>query len=151
HLEIAKAEHVADGADPRAAQLQARKDFGNITLTTEAARRQWTPWWLDAIHDQISDVRYAIRSLAKKPAFTLTVVAVLTLGIGANAAVFTMLKAIAFSPVAGVARSASLVSVFRETTSGRALNVSYPEYQHLRDHDAAFSGLMGSVVSTVGL
>jgi len=50
-----------------------------------------------------------------------------------------------------VNRSASLVTVFRETTSGRALNVSYPEFQYLRDHDAAFSGLMGSVLAKVGL
>src|SRR5215510_4596225 len=117
HLEIAKAERVAGGADSRDAHLQAHKEFGNITLTREAARREWTPRWIDAIHDQISDGRYAIRSLVKNPAFALTVVGVLTLGIGANALVFTLLKAIAFSPMAGVSRSASLVSVFRETTA----------------------------------
>jgi hypothetical protein len=48
----------------------------------------------------MSDVRYAIRSLAKNPAFSLTVVGVLTLGIGLNAAVFTMLKGISLSPIA---------------------------------------------------
>jgi len=151
HLEIAKAERVADGATFRDAHQQARKEFGNITLTTEAARRQWTPWWVDALHDRVSDVRYAIRSLTKTPAFALTVVGALALGIGVNAGVFTMLKAAAVSPIAGVSRSASLVTVFRETTSGRALNVSYPEFQYLRDHDTAFSGLMGSVLAKVGL
>src|SRR5437762_13715480 len=76
HLALAEAERMADGADRRAAQLQARKEFGNVTLTTEAAHRVWTPWWVDAVHDQISDVRYAIRTLAKNPAFSLTVVGV---------------------------------------------------------------------------
>src|SRR5262245_57758895 len=137
HLAIAANERIADGADRRDAQLQARKEFGNVTLTTEAARRVWTPWWLDALHDQVSDVRYAIRWLAKNPIFSLAVVGVLTLGISLNAAVFTMLKGIALSPLAGVRGSAGLVSIFRETTSGRQLRVSYPDYQHLRDHDRA--------------
>ena len=51
-----------------------------------------SPWWLELLHDQASDVRYAVRALAKNPVFSLTVVGVLTLGIGLNAAVFTMLK-----------------------------------------------------------
>ena len=105
HLAIAR--RRTDGRrrrSPRSAQLASLKEFGNVTLTTEAARRVWTPWWLDALHDQMSDVRYAIRALAKNPVFSLTVVGVLTLGIGLNAAVFTMLKGIALSPIAGVER-----------------------------------------------
>src|SRR5213076_1768912 len=115
HLAIAADERIADGADPESARLASRKDFGNVALTTEAARRVWTPWWVDALHDQASDVRYAIRGLAKNPVFSLTVVGVLTLGIGLNAAVFTMLKSIALSPIAGVDRSSQLPVMFRET------------------------------------
>ena len=51
----------------RARSSPSLKDFGNVTLTTEAARRVWTPWWLDALHDQVSDVRYAIRALREEP------------------------------------------------------------------------------------
>ena len=83
--------------------------------------------------------------------FSLTVVGVLTLGIGLNAAVFTMLKGLALTPIAGVEGSSRLVSVFRETSSGRPLRVSYPDYQYLRDHERAFNGLMGSIVATAGL
>src|SRR5436190_14820904 len=131
HLAIAADEKMADGADEHSAQLASLKDFGNVTLTTEAACRVWTPWWIDAVHDQVSDVRYAIRALAKNPVFSLTVVGVLTLGIGLNAAVFTMLKSIALSPIAGVDRSSQLPVMFRETSSGRQLPVSYPDYQYL--------------------
>src|SRR5262245_35054727 len=95
HLAIAADEKMAQGADRHSAQLAALKDFGNVTLTTEAARRVWTPWWMDAIHDFFKDVRYALRTLAKNPGFSLTVVGVLTLGIGLNAGVFTMLKSLA--------------------------------------------------------
>src|SRR4030095_8710209 len=102
HLAIAEQERIEDGADRRSARYAALKEFGNVTLTTEAARRVWTPWWLEALRDLASDVRYAIRALAKNPAFSSTVVAVLTLGIGLNAMVFTMLKSMALSPLAGV-------------------------------------------------
>src|SRR2546425_11465236 len=80
HLAIAADERKADGADQRSAQLESLKEFGNVTLATEAARRVWTPWWVEALHDQVSDIRYAIRALARNPVFSLTVVGVLTLG-----------------------------------------------------------------------
>jgi hypothetical protein len=79
------------------------------------------------------------------------VVGVLAPGIGLNAAVFTMLKSMALSPLAGVQRSSQLATVFRETTAGRPLSLSYPDYEYIRDHDQAFTGLMGSTLATVGL
>jgi predicted permease len=151
HLAIAADEKTADGADRQAAHYAALKEFGNVTLTTEAARRVWTPSWLEALHDQVSDVRYAIRALARNPIFSIAVVGVLTLGIGLNAAVFTMLKGIALSPIAGVDRSSRLAVIFAETSAGRPLRMSYPDYRYLRDHNRAFSDLMGSSVGTFNL
>jgi predicted permease len=150
HLAIAEKERMADGADERSARYGALKEFGNVTLTTEAAWRVWTPRWVDALQDQVSDVRYAIRAL-KNPGFSLTVVGVLTLGIGLNAAVFTMLKGMALSPLAGVDASSRLAVIFGETSTGRSVRVSYPDYQQLRDHDRAFSGLFGSSLAKVNL
>ena len=60
-------EKMADGADRQTARYAALQEFGNVTLTTEATRRVWTPWWLDALHDLLSDVRYAFGALAKNP------------------------------------------------------------------------------------
>jgi predicted permease len=151
HLAIAEDERVADGADRQTAHYAALKDFGNVTLTTEAARRVWTPSWLEAVRDYACDVRYAIRALAKSPAYSVTVVGVLTLGIGLNAAVFTIVKGLALSPLAGVDGSARLRVLFGETSTGRADRVSYPDYQYIRDHDRAFSGLFGSSLITANL
>ena len=151
HLTLAADERMADGADPRSAQLAALKEFGNVLLTTEAARRVWIPRWLEALRDQVSDVRYAIRTLAKNPVFSLTVIGVLTLGIGLNAAVFTMLKSIALSPIAGVDGSARLAVLFGETSTGRQVRVSYPDYQYIRDHASAFSGLFGTALVKANL
>src|SRR4029078_7724487 len=83
--------------------------------------------------------------------FSLTVIGVLTLGIGLNAAVFTMLKGMALSPIAGVGKSASLPVISPDTSTGRALRVSYPDYQYLRDHDHAFGELFGSIVAVANL
>ena len=106
-----------------------------------AARRVWTPSWLEAFREVGGDVRYAIRALRKNPAFSFTVVCVLTLGIGLNAAVFTMLKGIAFAPLAGVDGSAGLYEIYGETSAGRAVPLSYADYKHLREHHGGFSGL----------
>lgn len=151
HLAMAAEERMAGGADPRSARQDSLRDFGNVTLTREAAHRVWTPSWLDALRDYLRDVRYAIRALAKNRVFSLTVIAVLTVGIGLNAAVFTMLKSMVLSPIAGVDRSASLGVMFGETSAGRNLAMSYPDYQYFRDYDTAFSGLLGSRVVTATL
>ena len=151
HLAIAIDEKVADGADRTDARYAALQEFGNVTLTTEAARSVWTPRWLESLRDQVE--RRPLRGpfSAKNPAFSLTVVVVLTLGIGLNAAVFTMLKGMALSPLAGVDASGQLAVIFGETGAGRQVRVSYPDYQYLRDHDRAFSELFGSIVATINL
>src|SRR6188768_928816 len=131
HLAIAAEEKVADGVDHQDARYAALREFGNVTQTTEAARRVWTPRWLGGLRDLSSDVRYAIRALARNRGFSLTVIGVLTLGIGLNATVFTMLKGVALTPIAGVESAAKLKVVYRETNTGRTIRVSYPDYQYL--------------------
>ncbi|HEV3485795.1 MAG TPA: ABC transporter permease, partial [Vicinamibacterales bacterium] len=151
HLAIASADKISDGLDPEEARYAALREFGNVTLTTEATRHVWTPSWLDALRDLTSDVRYAVRTLAKNPMFSLAVIAVLTVGIGLNATVFTMLKGFALSPIAGVSGSARLTVMFGETSTGRQVRVSYPDYQYLRDHDRAFTALVGSIPASINL
>ena len=53
HLAIAEDERIADGADPKTRTTRRCKEFGNVTLTTEAARRVWTPSWLEALRDLV--------------------------------------------------------------------------------------------------
>lgn len=151
HLAIAIEERIAEGLDPEEARYAALREFGNVTLATEATRSVWTPRWLNAVHDFTADVRYGVRTLAKNQGFALTVIAVLTLGVGLNAAVFTMLKSIVLSPVAGVDGSARLAVIVADTSTGRPVRISYPDYQYLRDHDRAFSGLFGTAVAKVNL
>ena len=120
NLAIAAEERMSDGEDAQEARYAALREFGNVTLATEAARRVWTPRWLELLRELTSDLRFAGRALGKHPGFTVTVILVLALGIGLNAAVFTMVKAMALSPVAGVDRSASLAVLVGRTNSGRS-------------------------------
>lgn len=149
HLAIATADRVADGLDPVSARQASLRDFGNLTLTSETARRVWTPRWWSWLHDVWTDLRYAVRALSQHRAFSLTVITVLTLGIGLNAAVFTMVKSMALAPLSGVDRSSDLVTIHAQTTRGRDLRLSYPDFVYMREHNRAFSGLMGYRLGTV--
>jgi predicted permease len=151
HLAIAAEERMNDGVDRIDAHFAALRELGNVTRLTEQTRQVWTPAWLDRCRNLLSDLRYATRSLARNPGFSLTVIAVLALGIGLNAAVFTMLKALALSPVAGVPGSSRLTVVYGESNTGRPLRFSYRDYKQLQERNEAFAGLFGSAVGSVGL
>lgn len=153
HLALAAQDRVADGADRDAARAAAKKEFGNVTLTTEAVRRVWSPWWMEALIDLWQDVRYAVRLAAKSPGFSLTVIAVLALGISLNTAVFTMFKGLALEPLAGVPSSGFFDVIMSRTKAGRDQPISYPDYKYLREHDRAHVGLAASSVTltSVGL
>jgi predicted permease len=149
HLAMAARDRIADGADPEAARQAAVKEFGNVTLIREAARRVWVPSWFDVLSDLMSDVRQAVRALAKHPIFSMTVIGVLTVGIAVNAAVFTMMKSVALTPLSGIQNSAGLRVIFGETSAGRAVGISYPDYQYLRERSTTTSGLYGHRLLTV--
>lgn len=151
HLEMAAKDRLADGEDATSARQASLKEFGNVTLTREAAKRVWTPHWIETLMDVVSDVRYALRALLRNPVFAITVVGVLAIGIGVNATVFTMLKSIALTPLAGVERSAHLNVVYGETSTGRDLPVSYPDFVALRDQPTGFAGVMGSRLTAATL
>ena len=144
HLAIATEERVAGGEDRDEARYAALREFGNVTLTTEAARRVWLPRWIESLRGLSSDVRYAARALAKNPGFSVTVIGVLTLGIGLNASVFPMLKSLILTPIAGVESAAQLRVIHRLTNTGRIIRISYPDFQYIREHDDTFASLMAS-------
>ena len=144
HLAMAAQDRIADGEDRVGAHRAALKEFGNVTLTTEAARRVWIGWWIETAADLLNDVRYAVRVLSRSAGFSLIVIAVLALGIGLNAAVFTLFKGLALKPLSGVEESAGLGVVLAQMRAGRTSPLSYHDYRYIRDHDHAFLGLAGS-------
>src|SRR3954454_11002177 len=91
----------------------------------------------------ITDIRYALRMLTKNPVFAGVVVLTLALGIGANAAIFSMLDQVLLQslPVANPDQLAVL-SVYEAKEPDGDSSFSYPMYQDLRDRNSVFSGVI---------
>jgi macrolide transport system ATP-binding/permease protein len=86
------------------------------------------------------DLRYSLRSLLKRPGFTLVVVATLALGIGVNAALFSIFN-ILLRPLP-VKEPESIVRLFTEVDSSREDLFSFPDYSYIRDHNQSFSDVL---------
>ena len=86
------------------------------------------------------DLRYSLRSLLKRPGFTLVVVATLALGIGVNAAIFSVFNLL-LSPLP-VKEPESIVRFFSEVDSRRGDQFSFPDYAYIRDHNQSFSDVI---------
>src|SRR6267154_1470126 len=97
------------------------------------------------------DLRHSVRMLLKRPGFTLTVVMTLALGIGANATIFTWIKAILLAPLPGMESPDELVEIWGATRHNSALSTSYLDYIDFRDRNTALSGLLAHQVLAMNL
>jgi predicted permease len=142
HLRMAEQDRVERGESPEQARSAARREFGNVPLVRDGMRESWG--WMRTEHF-VQDLRYAVRRLGRSPAFTLTVLLSLALGLGANATIFTFANALLFRSPA-VADAGRLVEVmYRQHTKNGSeimnhLSLDYPGYALLRDHNHVFSG-----------
>ncbi len=101
----------------------------------------------------LQDVRYSLRLLFKNPGFSLTAVVVLALGIGANAAVFTLVNTLFFRPMPGRDRPGQVVGIYSHdhTKPDSYRGFSYPGYVDVRDRNRSFSNVMGFTLAFVGI
>jgi predicted permease len=133
HLALSIRERIERGEDPEAARLAALKEFGNVLLTRDSIRSVWRHRWLDEAEALARDIRFAFRSLVRAKGLTGTVVVTLALGIGANAAIFSVVRSVLLRPL--VNRDADRLIYIRQTAQGIGtdnLTFSVPEINDLK-------------------
>jgi predicted permease len=137
HIEAYADDLIRSGVPREEALRQARLEFGGIQRVKEECRESRGITFIETLRQ---DIRYGFRTLRKSPSFTLVTVLTLALGIGANAAIFSVLNGVLLKmlPVGEPARLVQL----EETYQGDAFNFfSYASYVHLRDDNHVFSDL----------
>src|SRR6185436_7297204 len=109
HLERATQRYMAGGMSTADARLAARREFGNVTVIQEEARDARGARWLDAL---AGDLRFAFRYFARHRATTAIIVAVLALGTGANAFIFSVYQAEFVRPAPAVPSNDALARMW---------------------------------------
>lgn len=128
-------DYVARGMDRQEAERCAFLQFGNVAVIEEASRDVRGRW----LEDLTRDIAYALRALRRSPGFAGVAVLSLALGIGANAAIFSLINAVLLRPLP-VTEPDRLVQITRVTNRGRPANASYPLFEYLRDNVRSISG-----------
>ena len=145
HLEMAAEMNERAGMREEEAWREARRSFGGVEQTKELYREQRG---LPMIETTLQDLRFGLRMLRRNPGFSILAILCLTLGIGANAAVFSWVEGILFRPYPAVAHQERLLAV-AGTARGEtgATELSWPDFLDLQRNCTLFDSFFVSKIT----
>lgn len=150
HLETRAAELQESGLSREEALRSAKQEFGSLQLAREDSREAWQFRWLEEL---ASDLRLGFRMLRRNPGFSALAVLCLTLGIGANAAVFSWVEGLLFRPYPAVVHQENLMAL-TGTAQGETgpTGLSWPDFLDLKRNCTLFDSffvtkIMGTTLS----
>jgi predicted permease len=139
HLEQQIAENQAAGMSAEEARQAALRSFGNPTVLREQARETWGWNGVEALG---RDARIGTRTLLRSTGFALTAILVMALGIGANVALFTLVRSVLLRPLP-FAEAGRLVGIFEAQSDGSYQDniVAGGCFGVWKEHAQSFSGM----------
>jgi hypothetical protein len=139
HIEMRAQDNLAAGMSPEEARYDAQRRFGNSSLVKEDTRAMDIVGWIETTSQNL---RYAARMLRRTPGFTLVAILTLALGIGANVAIFTVVRAVLLQPLP-FPHPEQLVGLHDDlrTSNTHDVGISVPEVWDLRDKSGVFQDI----------
>jgi predicted permease len=139
HIDLAVEENLKRGMSAEAAHRAALKEFGGMTQTKESYRMLRG---LPILETLANDLRFGLRQLIKSPAFALTAILTLALGIGATTSIFSVVKAVLMAPLP-YKDPGRIVAVWTANAAqgGQALPSSPGDFAIWKQRDGVFEDL----------
>jgi len=149
HIELEQEKNERLGMSPDEARRSALVTFGGVERYKEEARDVRGVRFVEVI---AQDLRYALRTMRKTPAFTAVVILTLGLGVGATSAIFSIVNAVLLRPLP-YDNEASLVRVYSAPPGDRMpkFSVSVPDYLDFKARNRVFADMAMWLNSTMTL
>ena len=145
HLEMAAEMNKHSGMREEEAWREARRSFGGVEQTKELYREQRG---VPMIETTLQDLRFGLRMLRRSPGFSILAIFCLTLGIGANAAVFSWVEGILFRPYPAVTHQERLLALSgTEVGVTGGTPISWPDFLDLQRSSTQFDTLFVSKIT----
>jgi putative ABC transport system permease protein len=122
YLEMAIDQKVAAGSSPETARRAARAEFGSAEAIKDRVRDVGWETYVDSL---LKDLRFGVRSFLRTPAFTVPALLTLALGVGATAAMFSVIRAVMLEPLP-YTEPDRIVAVWETTRGGLGRNSIAP-------------------------
>ncbi len=145
HIEERAADFEDQGLAKDEALRRARAEFGSVQLAREDSREAWQFQWLEHL---LMDLRVGLRMLWRSPGFSILAILCLTLGIGANAALFSWVEGILFRPYPAVAHQERLMALSGISRGETGITLlSWPDYLDLQRNSTLFDTFFVSKIT----